>query len=148
MLCFLVCCRKDRCCCCCRKKKSGEQAYLSDNMDMHLPYSAPTTPTGWAPTPVMIGRTPPGPSAVESAPTPNVDEAMEQMLGMGFGFEESKICLEANGWDVARASVAIIERQRSSRSFEMDIQVESATDATDSEQANSKGNVLFRPNTS
>lgn len=148
MLCFLVCCRKDRCCCCCRKKKSGEQAYLSDNMDMHLPYSAPTTPTGWAPTPVMIGRTPPGPSAVEPAPTPNVDEAMEQMLGMGFGFEESKICLEANGWDVARASVAIIERQRSSRSFEMDIQVESATDVTDSEQANSKSNVLFRPNTS
>jgi len=146
MLCFLICCRKDCCCCCC-KKKSCEQAHLSDNMDMHLPYSAPTTPTGWAaPTPLVIGRTPPGPSAtVAPVRAPTCDEAMEQMLGMGFGFEESKLCLEANGWDVGRASMAVIERQRSMRSFDMDIQVESATD---SEQNGSKSNVLFRPNTS
>ena len=61
--------------------------------------------------------------------------------------------LEANGWDVARASTAILERMDSLRSFEMDVQVgrrerseplevESATDS----EAPRLGEVLARPN--
>ncbi|CAK9038312.1 unnamed protein product [Durusdinium trenchii] len=60
---------------------------------------------------------------------PNYDAAMEQqlgrMLGMGFPFEEAKASLEAHGWDVQRASMAMIERQQSQRSLRsvmMDIQ--------------------------
>ncbi|CAE7678217.1 unnamed protein product, partial [Symbiodinium pilosum] len=47
------------------------------------------------------------------------------MLAMGFSFEASKVALEANRWDVSRASTAILENPGT----HVDVQVESATDS-------------------
>eukprot|EP00437_Effrenium_voratum_P054568 CAMPEP_0181532470 /NCGR_PEP_ID=MMETSP1110-20121109/72638_1 /TAXON_ID=174948 /ORGANISM="Symbiodinium sp., Strain CCMP421" /LENGTH=53 /DNA_ID=CAMNT_0023663583 /DNA_START=103 /DNA_END=261 /DNA_ORIENTATION=+ len=50
----------------------------------------PRTPTNWvAPTPLTIGQ----PRAAHSTPAQSPDQAMEQMLGMGFPFDLAKVSL-------------------------------------------------------
>ncbi|CAE7041352.1 unnamed protein product [Symbiodinium natans] len=110
VLCCLAICKKV----CCFKKNEPERAALTGSRDAA---AMPTLPASWAtPSPTSIGN---GMLAA------SLDQAMEQMLAMGFSFEASKVALEANRWDVSRASAAILENPQP----HLDVQVESATDS-------------------
>ncbi|OLP87691.1 Leishmanolysin-like peptidase [Symbiodinium microadriaticum] len=114
VLCCLAICKKVCCC----KKSEPERAALTEWGGTLDTSAMPTAPASWAmPSPTSFGN---------SMLTASPDQAMEQMLAMGFSFEASKVALETNRWDVSRASTAILE---AAPRPDMDVQVESATDS-------------------